>query len=57
MVTAFAATRLKLLLRRPRPGKWPSSTKKRGQAIPQYLLQEIDPVAGRFSAGTACRPL
>jgi len=49
MVTAFPSTRLKLLIRRSQAGKMAALYKKALAGDPQYLLQNVDLAAGRFS--------
>lgn len=57
MLTAFPATRLKLLIRRQQPGKMAALYQKALAGDPRYLLQNVDPVSGRFSSGTGRQPL
>jgi hypothetical protein len=53
MVTSFPATRLRLLVRRPRAGKMAALYKKALAGDPHYLLQDVDMATGRFSAPAA----
>ncbi|MEI6614280.1 MAG: hypothetical protein WCL37_05235 [Chrysiogenales bacterium] len=50
MMTAFPGTRLKLLIRRSQPGKMAALYKKSLAGDRQYLLQDVDPALGQFSA-------
>ena len=50
MMTEFPATRLKLLIRRERPGKMASLYQKVLAGDPGYLLQDVDRETGKFSA-------
>jgi hypothetical protein len=50
MATAFPATRLKLLVRRPRAEKMAALYQKALAGDPRYLLQDVEMTAGRFSA-------
>ena len=53
MLTAFPGTRLKLLIRRRQPGKMAALYKKALAGDPRYLLQDVDPAAGQFSAAAS----
>jgi phosphoserine phosphatase len=48
MLTAFPATRLKLLIRRPRPGKMATLYRQALNGDPNFLLQDIDHGLGMF---------
>lgn len=50
MLTAFTGTRLKLLIRRSQPGQMAVLYKKALAGDCQYLLQDVDPALGQFSA-------
>jgi hypothetical protein len=56
MMTAFPATRMKLLIRRPQPGKMALLYQKALAGDPHYLLQDVEPVSGQFTA-TPVSPL
>jgi hypothetical protein len=53
MVTMFPNARLNLLIRRTQPGKMASLYQKALAGDRRYLLQGVDPVAGRFSASVS----
>jgi hypothetical protein len=53
IMTAFPGTRLKLLIRRPQPGKMAALYKKALAGDPQYLLQDVDSATGHFSAAAS----
>jgi len=53
MVTAFPGTRLKLLVRRKQPGKMAGLYDQALAGDPRYLLQDVDPASGRFSAAAS----
>lgn len=48
MLTAFPGTRLKLLIRRPRPGKMAALYRRALSGDPHFLLQDIDRKLGKF---------
>jgi phosphoserine phosphatase len=48
MLTAFPGTRLKLLIRRPRPGKMAALYRQALKGDPNFLLQDIDRGLGMF---------
>ncbi len=50
MLTAFPGTRLKLLIRRPRPGKMSALYRRALSGDPRFLLQDIDRGQGKFTA-------
>jgi phosphoserine phosphatase len=56
MLTAFPGTRLKLLIRRGQPGKIAALYEKALAGNPHYLLQDVDPAAGQFSAAAVSLP-
>jgi hypothetical protein len=49
MLTAFPGTRLKLLIRRPRPGKMSALYRRARSGDPRFLLQDIDRNQGNFA--------
>jgi len=51
MLTAFPATRLKLLIRRSRPGKMTGLYRRALNRDPHFLLQDIDSGLGEFTPG------
>ena len=51
MLTAFPATRLKLLIRRSRPGKMTGLYHRALDRDPHFLLQDIDSGLGKFTPG------
>jgi phosphoserine phosphatase len=61
MLTAFAGTRLKLLIRRAAPGRMAALYQKALAGDCRFLLQDVDQAIGRFSApaknagGLACK--
>lgn len=50
MLTVFPGTRLKLLIRRPRPGRMSTLYRRAGNGDPRFLLQDIDYRRGKFTA-------